>query len=126
MGFSLCGMTLIFQSHSRIGMSAGYVPSPFLVNLQSLQNFNSNISGLDALTLLQNSVANIQEMVNYDEKRIFINTISKFNQIPIQVTDPINLSNVNLFQNGDLFTGSGASIGASGGVNLSSGGTAIF
>jgi hypothetical protein len=126
MGFSLCGMTLIFQSHSRIGMSAGYVPSPFLVNLQSLQNFNSNITGLDALTLLQNSVANIQEMVNYDEKRIFINTISKFNQIPIQVTDPINLSNVNLFQNGDLFTGSGASIGASGGVSLSSGGTAIF
>ena len=107
-------------------MSAGYVPSPYLVNLQSLQNFNSNISGLDPFTLLSNSVANIQEMVNYDEKRIFINTISKFNQIPIQVTDPINLSNVNLFQNGDLFIGSGTSIGASGGLSLSSGGTSVF
>ena len=126
MGFSLCGMTLIFQSQSRIGMSAGYVPSPFLVNLQSLQNYNSNITGLDPLTSLINSVSNIQEMVNYDQKRIFINTISKFNQIPIQVTDPINLSNVNLYQNGDLFTGSGASVGGSGGVSISSGGTSIY
>ena len=126
MGFSLCGMTLIFQSRRRIGMSAGYVPSPYLVNLQSLQNFNSNITGLDPLAVLQNSVANIQQMVNFDQKRIFINTISKFNQIPIQVTDPINLSNVNLFQNGSLFTGSGTSVGASGGVSISSGGTSIY
>ena len=107
-------------------MSAGYVPSPYLVNLQSLQNFNSNITGLDPLTVLTNSVANIQQMVNFDQKRIFINTISKFNQIPIQVTDPINLSNVNLFQNGSLFTGSGTSVGASGGLSISSGGTSIY
>ena len=107
-------------------MSAGYVPSPYLVNLQSLQNFNSNITGLDPLTVLTNSVANIQQMVNFDQKRIFINTISKFNQSPIQVTDPINLSNVNLFQNGSLFTGSGTSVGASGGVSISSGGTSIY
>jgi len=125
MGFSLCGMTLIFQSQSRIGMSAGYVPSPFLVNIQSLQNYNSNITGLDPLTSLINSVSNIQEMVNYDQKRIFINTISKFNQIPIQVTDPINLSNVNLYQNGDLFTGSGLGVGSSG-VSISSGGSAVY
>ena len=107
-------------------MSAGYVPSPYLVNLQSLQNFNSNITGLDPLAVLQNSVANIQQMVNFDQKRIFINTISKFNQSPIQVTDPINLSNVNLFQNGSLFTGSGTSVGASGGLSISSGGTSIY
>jgi len=107
-------------------MSAGYVPSPYVVNLQSLQNFNSNITGLDPLAVLQNSVANIQQMVNFDQKRIFINTISKFNQIPIQVTDPINLSNVNLFQNGSLFTGSGTSIAASGGLSISSGGTSIY
>ena len=107
-------------------MSAGYVPSPYLVNLQSLQNFNSNITGLDPLTVLTNSVANIQQMVNFDQKRIFINTISKFNQLPIQVTDPINLSNVNLFQNGSLFTGSGTSVGASGGLSISSGGTSIY
>ena len=107
-------------------MSAGYVPSPYLVNLQSLQNFNSNITGLDPLAVLTNSVANIQQMVNFDQKRIFINTISKFNQSPIQVTDPINLSNVNLFQNGSLFTGSGTSVGASGGLSISSGGTSIY
>ena len=62
-------------------MSAGYVPSPYVVNLQSLQNFNSNITGLDPLAVLTNSVANIQQMVNFDQKRIFINTISKFNQM---------------------------------------------
>ena len=107
-------------------MSAGYVPSPYVVNLQSLQNFNSNITGLDPLAVLTNSVANIQQMVNFDQKRIFINTISKFNQSPIQVTDPINLSNVNLFQNGSLFTGSGTSVGASGGLSISSGGTSIY
>ena len=107
-------------------MSAGYVPSPYVVNLQSLQNFNSNITGVDPLAVLTNSVANIQQMVNFDQKRIFINTISKFNQIPIQVTDPINLSNVNLFQNGSLFTGSGTSIGVSGGLSISSGGTSIY
>ena len=107
-------------------MSAGYVPSPYVVNLQSLQNFNSNITGLDPLAVLTNSVANIQQMVNFDQKRIFINTISKFNQIPIQVTDPINLSNVNLYQNGSLFIGSGTSIGASGGLSISSGGTSIY
>ena len=105
-------------------MSAGYVPSPYVVNVLPLQNYNSNITGLDPLTSLTYSVANIQQMVNFDQKRIFINTISKFNQIPIQVTDPINLSNVDLYQNGSLFVGSGGSV--AGAVNISSGGTAIY
>jgi len=107
-------------------MSAGYTANQFLVNLQPIQNVNCNITGLDQYTILSNSVANIQQMVNFDQKRIFINTISKFNQIPIQVTDPMNLSNVNLYQNGALFTGSGTILNSGGGVGISSGGTAIF
>jgi hypothetical protein len=107
-------------------MSAGYNPSPFLVNIIDLQNVTSNITGLSPLQVLSNSVANIQEMVNYDQKRIFVNTISKFNTTPIQVTDDINLSNSSLYVNGALFTGTGGSSGAGGSVYVSSGSTQIF
>jgi hypothetical protein len=107
-------------------MSAGYVPSPFLVNILDLQNITSNITGLSPIQQLSNSVANIQQMVNFDQKRIFVNVISKYDQTPIQVTDDINLSNANLFINGAAFTGTGTSVGAGGEVYLSSGTTGIF
>ena len=66
-------------------------------------------------------------MVNFDQKRIFINTISKFNTTPIQVTDDINLSNSYLYQNGSLFVGSGTGTSQTGAgqVTVSSGGTSI-
>ena len=108
-------------------MSAGYNPSPYLVNIIDLQNVTSNITGLSPLQVLSNSVANIQEMVNYDQKRIFVNTISKFNTTPIQVTDDINLSNSSLYVNGALFTGTGgAGSGTGGSIYVSSGSTQIF
>ncbi len=108
-------------------MSAGYVPSPFLVNILDLQNITSNITGLSPLQQLTNSVTNIQQMVNFDQKRIFVNTISKFDQTPIQVTDDINLSNATLFVNGAAFTGSGAGVSGTGGqVFFSSGTTGIY
>ena len=108
-------------------MSAGYVPSPFLVNILDLQNITSNITGLSPLQQLTTSVTNLQQMVNFDQKRIFVNTISKYDQTPIQVTDDINLSNSQLFINGAVFTGSGGGAGTTpGGVFLSSGTTGIF
>ena len=107
-------------------MSAGYVPSPFLVNILDLQNITSNITGLSPLQQLTTSVTNLQQMVNFDQKRIFVNTISKYDQTPIQVTDDINLSNANLYINGAVFTGSGGGTSGSGGVVLSSGTTGIF
>jgi hypothetical protein len=108
-------------------MSAGYVPSPFLVNILDLQNITSNITGLSPLQQLTTSVTNLQQMVNFDQKRIFVNTISKYDQTPIQVTDDINLSNSQLFINGAVFTGSGGGTGTTpGGVFLSSGTTGIF
>lgn len=106
-------------------MSAGYVPSPFLVNILDLQNITSNITGLSPLQQLTTSVTNLQQMVNFDQKRIFVNTISKYDQTPIQVTDDINLSNANLYINGAAFTGTGTG-GSGGGVSLSSGTTGIF
>jgi hypothetical protein len=108
-------------------MSAGYVPSPFLVNILDLQNITSNITGLSPLQQLTTSVTNLQQMVNFEQKRIFVNTISKFDQTPIQVTDDINLSNSQLFINGTVFTGSGGvGVGGGGEVYLSSGTNGIF
>ena len=107
-------------------MSAGYNPSPFLVNILDLQNITSNITGLSPLQQLSNSVTNIQQMVNFEQKRIFVNTISKYDQTPIQVTDDINLSNANLFINGSVFTGTGTGTGTGGQVFFSSGTTGIY
>ena len=107
-------------------MSAGYVPSPFLVNILDLQNITSNITGLSPIQQLTTSVTNLQQMVNFEQKRIFVNTISKYDQTPIQVTDDINLSNATLFINGAAFTGTGGAGTGAGGVFLSSGTTGIF
>ena len=106
------------------GGVAGYNPSQFLVNLQSLQNVVTSADGLDPITILSNTVANIQEMVNYDQKRIFINTISKFNTTPIQVTDDINLSNANLYIGGTQITNTSGSGGGS--SQISTGGNSIY
>jgi len=106
-------------------MSQGsMVGSNYVVNLIELQNTVTSATGLNALQALTYDVNNLQQMVNFDQKRIFINTISKFNTTPIQVTDDINLSNSYLFQNGSLFSGSGTSQNGTG-VSISSGGTVI-
>ena len=107
-------------------MSQGSMTSSnYVVNLIELQNTVTSATGLNALQALTFDVNNIQQMVNFDQKRIFVNTISKFNTTPIQVTDDINLSNSFLYQNGTLFTGSGTSQTGAGQVTISSGGTAI-
>jgi prepilin-type processing-associated H-X9-DG protein len=65
-------------------------------------------------------------MVNYEQKRIFTNIISKFDTAPIQITDSINLSNSEIFINGNLFSGGAGGTTAGGGTILSSGGTSIL
>ena len=104
------------------------VQSNYIVNLIELQNTVTNVSGLSPIQQVQSEVNDIMKMVNFAEKRIFTNIISKYDQSPIQITDDINLSNANLYQDGILFVGSG---GTSGGGNtsttiLSSGGTSII
>ena len=109
-------------------MSQGsMVGSNYVVNLIELQNTVTSATGLNALQALTYDVNNLQQMVNFDQKRIFINTISKFNTTPIQVTDDINLSNSYLYQNGSLFVGSGTGTSQTGAgqVTVSSGGTSI-
>lgn len=107
-------------------MSAGYNPSPFLVNILDLQNFNSNITGLSPFAALSNSVSNIQQMVNFDQKRIFVNTISRFDTTPITITDDVNLCNADLYKNGVLFTSGSGTTTTGGTVSISSGTNSIF
>lgn len=98
--------------------------SNYILNLVELQNVVTTASGLTPLEVLSNTVTNIQEMVNYDLKRINVNTIAKFDTTPIQVIDDINLSNVSLYQNGNLFiggtTGGGTTFGSNGEVSYGS------
>lgn len=100
------------------------IGSNYLVNIIELQNVITSATGLTPFDQLQTEVAAIQTMVNVEQKRIFTNIISKYDQTPIQITDDVNLSNANLYQNGVLFTGSGTS-SSNGVTNISSGGTSI-
>ncbi len=104
---------------------AGYPPSPYIVNLIELQNTINNASGLTPLNVVSNAVTNIQKMVDFDQKRIYTNIISKYDQTPIQVTDDLNLSNANLFINGTEVTGFGGG-GGSGTFISTTGGNGIF
>ena len=80
--------------------------SSFVLNIVELQNTITAASGLTPIASLQNTVAQIQEMVIYDEKRIATNTISKYNTTPIQVVDSMNFaSNAVLTLNGTSISG---------------------
>jgi hypothetical protein len=75
--------------------------SKYVVNIVDLQNTITSASGLSPVATLSNTVAQLQEMLIYDEKRIAVNTISKYSQSPIQVTDSMNFaSNATLSLNG--------------------------
>jgi hypothetical protein len=75
--------------------------SAFVLNIVELQNTITAASGLSPVATLSNTVAQIQEMVIYGEKRIAVNTISKYNTTPIQVVDSMNFaSNASLTLNG--------------------------
>lgn len=66
--------------------------SNFLLNIVELQNTITSASGLSPIDALSNTVAQIQEMVIYGEKRIAVNTISRFDTSPIQVLDSMNFA----------------------------------
>jgi len=66
--------------------------SNFLLNIVELQNIITTASGLSPVASLSNTVAQLQEMLIYDEKRLAVNTISKYSQSPIQVIDSMNFA----------------------------------
>jgi len=97
--------------------------SNFILNIVDLNNTITNSSGLSATSALELAVGNIQKIVDFNKKQINVNAISNYDTTPIQVLAPLNLSNVNLYQNGNLFVGGG---GGGGGSSLSSGTTSLI
>lgn len=95
--------------------------SNYVISLQDSDS-SSNASGTSGLFGLQKAVTDIQKMVDFSKKQINVNAISNYDTSPIQILAPLNLSNVNLFQNGNLFIGASGS----GGASLSSGSTALL
>jgi len=101
--------------------------SQFVVNIIPLQNIQSNTSGEDTTTILANSVANIQQMVNFEQKRIYTDFLSAYTADgTIQVLSPMNMSDVPLTGqisgSNLIITGSGTftgTVSAAGFVTLS-------
>lgn len=92
--------------------------SPFVVNIIPLANVQTNSSGEDATTLLSNQIAQIQQMVNYDQRRIYTDFLGALTaDATIQVLSPMNMSNVPFTQDGipvggSASAGGGSTIGA--------------
>jgi hypothetical protein len=83
--------------------------SNFLLNIVELQNVQTSATGLSPVAALSNTVAQLQEMLIYDEKRLAVNTISKYSQSPIQVVDSMNFaSNATLSLNSNVVGASGS------------------
>ena len=66
--------------------------SNFLLNIVELQNVQTSASGLSPVASLSNTVSQLQEMLIYGEKRLAVNTISKYSESPIQVLDSMNFA----------------------------------
>ncbi len=97
--------------------------SQFVVNIIPLQNVQSNTSGEDATFTLSNNVANIQQMVNFEQKRIYADVFSSYTADgTIQVLSPMNMSDVPLTGNSLAISGSGTftgTVSATGFITLS-------
>jgi hypothetical protein len=95
--------------------------SQFVVNIIPLQNIQANVSGVDTVATLSNTVANLQQMINYDTKTILTDAIQSFTaNSAINVLSPLNLCNVGIQSNGIDYGGS--IDGASGGsIEISTG-----
>ena len=63
----------------------------FVVNIVGLQNTVTTASGLTPFDTLNTKIGQIEQMVNVDQKQIFANTLSSYNQGLITVTDPMNI-----------------------------------
>ena len=98
--------------------NSGYVNS-----IQTATNVVSNATGVSDIEVIGQNLANVQKMVNFDTKSIFTNIIGKYDKSPIQVIDPINLSNT-FYVGGTAYSATGSS-GSGSGTSLVAGLTNI-
>jgi len=128
-------VNLKFGDSLREGMSRDpqINSSNYILNIVELQNVVTNASGLTPLGVLTNTVGQIQEMIDYDNKRININTIAKFSEptVPISLINDLNLCNSALYSNGIPFQGGSGDSGTTilnflGGTGIGIGSTSIL
>ena len=82
--------------------------SNFILNITELQNTITSAGGVNQVNQLSNTVAQLQQMLNYDTKSLAVNTISAYNMTPIQVTDSMNFAlNAGITLNGTTVAASG-------------------
>jgi hypothetical protein len=75
--------------------------SQYVVNIIPLQNIQTNISGLDTVTSLQNQVTSISQMIDTNTKTVYTDYLNSFTAGgSINVLSPLNLSNTTITSNG--------------------------
>jgi hypothetical protein len=95
---------------------ASQTNSGFVNSIQTPTDTVPNAIGLSDIESIRANLTNVQKMVNFDTKAVYVNIIGKYDKIPIQVIDPINISNTFLVGGADYTasgsggTGSGTSI----------------
>jgi hypothetical protein len=92
---------------------ASQTNSGFVNSIQTPTDTVPNAIGLSEIGAIRTNLTNVQKMVNFDAKAIYTNVIGKYDKIPIQVVDPINISNT-FYVGGTSFSGSGSGSGGTG------------
>ena len=86
---------------------ASQTNSGFVNSIQTPTDTVPNAIGLSDIESIRANLTNVQKMVNFDAKAIYTNIIGKYDKIPIQVIDPINISNT-FYVGGTDYTASGS------------------
>jgi hypothetical protein len=88
--------------------------SRFVANIIPLQNINSNIGGVNSVTILSNTVAGLQQMINTDTKTVKANFLQSFTPGGhIGVLSGLNLCNVGISSNGTAFSSTSSNLSVS-------------
>jgi len=102
---------------------ASQTNSGFVNSIQTPTDTVPNAIGLSEIGAIRTNLTNVQKMVNFDTKAIYTNIIGKYDKIPIQVIDPINISNT-FYVGGSDYTASGSG-GSGSGTSISNGSSRI-
>ena len=92
---------------------ASQTNSGFVNSIQTPTDTVPNAIGLSDIESIRANLTNVQKIVNFDTKAVYVNIIGKYDKIPIQVIDPINISNTFLVGGTD-YTASGSGVTGSG------------
>ena len=98
---------------------ASQTNSGFVNSIQTPTDTVPNAIGLSDIESIRANLTNVQKIVNFDTKAVYVNIIGKYDKIPIQVIDPINISNTFLVGGTD-YTASGSG-GTGSGTSISNG-----